>query len=130
MARRKQTEDDEMSYVEQQVKHLRQIIHYSRTQPSYEIDEETGERWVTPDLEDVLVLTMRFVLTMRGAPKDCRNPACSKSGCQLRIEENGDGVCPGGMTLQDIDTAVLMLAYLIHIGKRYAPWAFASPDKK
>ena len=132
MARKKQTDDEDQgrSYLEWRVAQLKDIMSLEYRKPAYEIDEETDTLVMAPDLAELLVMTMRFAVTMRGAPKNCRNPACRTQGCQLRLEENGDGVCPGGMTMADVDTAALMLAYLIHFAKRYAPWAFEGLEKK
>lgn len=137
MARKKQTEDDGdgdgdgMSLMERRVRQLRDIVSNAQDpDPAYHIDKETDTMWMATDLVELMVMTMRFAMTMRGAPKNCRNSKCRTQGCQLRIAENGDGVCPGGMTMADVDTAALMLAYLVHFARRYAPWAFAALTEK
>jgi hypothetical protein len=124
MARKKPAAATDDDGLEKLVREIRDIADYHATHSSVHVDPETGETWIAREMEEVLVMAMRFALTTRGATKNCRNPRCRKIGCQLRLEENGDGVCPGGMTSADLDQAALMLAFLIHFARRYAPWAF------
>ena len=63
-------------YLEWRVAQLKDIMSLEYRKPAYEIDEATDTLLMAPDLAESLVMTMRFAVTMRGAPKNCRNPAC------------------------------------------------------
>ena len=87
MARKNSADaDDGPSRIERVFGQMKQLVKFHTTQPSWEVDPETGETWFAPELEELLVLTMRFALTMRGAPKNCptRNAASSAASCGWR----------------------------------------------
>ena len=115
---------DEVEFSEEDAAFLRQIPGFYKEFPAAEVDEETGELYVIPELEEVMTLAMRFASTLNGAPARCRNQQCSKGRCHLRIEDNGDGVCHGGIGERTMDDAAKMIGFLIEVSKHYCPWAF------
>ena len=121
---------DEVEFSEEDAAFLGQIRGFYKVFPAAEVDEETGELYVDPELLEVMTLALRYASTLNGAPARCRKKACQGGRCHMHIEADGDGicgdgVCNGGIGERTMDDAARMLGFLIEVGKRYAPWAFA-----
>ncbi|MBA3447875.1 MAG: hypothetical protein H0T56_09765 [Pseudaminobacter sp.] len=116
---------DKIKFSEKDAAFLRQLPGFYKEFPPAEIDEATGELYLIPALEELLVLALRFASTLNGAPERCRNQSCGKGRCHLRLGANGDGVCQGGIGERTMEDAARMLGFLAEVGKRYCPRMFA-----
>ena len=78
----------------------------------------TYGRCVPRNARFIVQEAMRIASDADGAPARCRQKSCRKSGhCHFQVERNGDGVCNGGIRKETMDKAVLMLAFVAHIGR-------------
>ena len=84
-----------------------------------------GRRPAADDVLDLAKLAMRCAQTLDGAPARCNFRECRDGRCHLRVKENGDLVCPGGIEPAAMHDVGKLIGYLIEVVDYYFPSASA-----
>jgi hypothetical protein len=88
--------------------------------PSFGYGPE-GELYAGRRLADLLLVVLRHVQTLDGAPARCRKKECQKGSCHMFIDRDGAGVCPGGIGMAAVDKSGVILGGVMAILKHYCP---------
>ena len=88
--------------------------------PSFRISED-GSLRAGMELTELLLAILRHVQEVDGAPARCRDRQCRKGRCHMFIDEEGSGVCHGGVRAGSIDKAGVMLSGVVAVFRHYYP---------
>jgi hypothetical protein len=83
--------------------------------------DEDGRLYAGMVLTELLLAILRHVQEIDGAPARCRNRKCRKGRCHMFIDDDGAGVCPGGIRMSSIDRAGVILSGIMAVYKYYHP---------
>jgi hypothetical protein len=72
----------------------------------------TAHRNLPRAAREAILLSVRLSAEVDGAPGRCRRSACRNSGhCNLNLDGEGNGHCPGGISERALDHAAMMLVF-------------------
>jgi len=97
--------------------------------PSFRIRED-GSFYARWELSELLVAILRHAQEVDGAPARCRDRQCRKGRCHMFIDEEGSGVCHGGIRMASIDRAGVVLSGVLAVFKHYCPAWFEYAAEK
>ena len=97
--------------------------------PSYGYGPD-GELYAGRRLAELLLVVLRHVQTLDGAPARCRMKKCHDGRCHMFIDGDEAGVCPGGIGMAAVDKSGVILGGLMAILKHYCPaWFDLAAEK-
>jgi hypothetical protein len=87
-------------------------------------DDDFGgdDRWhyMPPAMREMFADALRLSASNSGAPQRCRRKVCKSSGrCCVKLDTEGDGVCPGGMTEQTAREAAMMIVFALNLWEKH-----------